>query len=205
MNTTHEITKSKVIQALLGQIKTSEMLDQTHQQLQLAVSEIYYHPIMFKVLTASSTHIREKMDLFHVYMRQRDFCLFVQNFLSSLIETQEFGILDDQAKPTFLKLLNEEIKKIRLANITVATYLSEYLKEWLHTEISTMVNYPFVLNVSVNTSIVGGMIMQSDQFGYEETIKSSLVSLGQKVYGYVHEIAQRYTKEEDTHLIHSKQ
>ncbi len=203
MITTHQITKAKVIKALLGQIKTADMLDQTYHQLQLAVSEIYYHPIMFKVLTTSTTHIREKMDLFNVYMRQRDFCLFVQHFLTSLIETQEFGILDDQDKPTFLKLLSDEIKAIRPVSITVATYLSEYLKEWLHTELSTMINYPFVLSISVNTSIVGGMILQTDQFGYEDTIRSSLLSLEEKVYSYVHEAAGKIRTDEDSQATHS--
>ncbi|HNT30196.1 MAG TPA: F0F1 ATP synthase subunit delta, partial [bacterium] len=153
-------------------------------------------PIMYTSITSVSTKPQEKKSMLNLYLRQRDFCLLVQNFLNTLLDTDQFTIINDQDKPSFSQILAEEVKQIKEVNIIVPTYLSEYLKEWLHREITEIVDYPFVLNVTVNTALVGGLILQTDKFFFEDTVQSSLANLEPKVSTFVHQLSAQYMDQE---------
>jgi F-type H+-transporting ATPase subunit delta len=184
--------KKEYITVLLKEVKTTQLLLQVTQALEQSVQEIYYHPDLFKRLTDTTVPAATRQGLLEDYLRKSNLTLIWRNFLQMLQRRELLSVLDDQDKPTFFTLFHEAAQSLVTVGLTVPDYLSDYLINWIHTELEDLLNYPFVLEVQVEPSILGGLIIQADRFLFDDTIQYKLGNIENIVRNRIHEITAKH-------------
>lgn len=181
--------KNEYINILLGEIKTTQALSNTTQGMSRSVQEIYYHPDLYAKLLDQNQSLADRLRLLDQYLAGvEELPLICRNFLQMLFRREQFFLLDDQDKPTFLYLMHDKIAQISSITITVHDYLSDYLTNWIHEALSELVNYDFVLEIEVDPGILGGIVIQSDSIYFDDTIVSRLQLMNQAVKDRIHQL-----------------
>jgi len=181
--------KNDYIGILLGEIKTTQALSNTAQGMSRSVQEIYYHPDLYARLLDQSQPLADRFRLLDQYLSGvEDLSLICRNFLQMLFRREQFSLLDDQDKPTFLYMMHDRISKISSITITVHDFLSDYLTNWIHESLSELVNYDFVLEIEVDPGILGGIVIQSDSIYFDDTIVNRLQLMNQAVKERIHKL-----------------
>lgn len=185
--------REQYVDLLLAEIESLQMLTQVGLAMEVRVMEIYYHPTLYAELINRQTPKIEREAKLTAYLKSAHMPIVCQNFLLSLLHNDLFEILDDQDKPaTFLSLLRNRIREIRVIQLTTADYLSDYMMNWLHLELMPLLQYKFVFDVRVDPSLISGMMIQSDSFFFSDTTTDRLEDSKSRIKEKIHEITKRH-------------
>ncbi len=187
--------KLDLIDLLLSTIHTTQILTGVAQSMELMVQDIYYDPNVYPKLIDAKLAVEAKEDVMNNFIKKHNIPIVAQKFLGMLVRHNLFQAIDDQDKPTFLFLLRNQVKTIRSVNLTLADYLPDNIISWLHQELRRHIQYQFVFDISVDQSIIGGVIIQADAFEFEDTVITRLKEIEPHIRDNVHKLTMQYLDE----------